>query len=342
MAKPTVHDIAKEAGVSLATVDRVMNARPGVREKTVEKVQSAIARLGYVRDISAANLAKSREYKFAFVLPDRPSQFLSSLRHAIEEVGHAVLLERSQIEMFSVPHIDENALAHIADTLITQRFDGAAIMASESADAAAFIARLKSAGLAVASLVTDQTDTARKHFVGIDNTSAGRSAGLIMGRFLPQSPAHVVTVVNSMAARDMIERVNGFSDVLKTSFPHFNVLPPLEAHDDLAMAAQVLGDQLDQGQPIAGVYNAGAGTRGITQALRDRKLDQNTVVIAHELTEHARSALSDGTIDAVITQNVGHLARSALRVLRAYVDGRDIVPSQEKIRIEIVLKENLP
>ena len=44
---PTVNDIARVAGVSLATVDRVLNGRPGVRSSTVEKVQKAIAELGY-------------------------------------------------------------------------------------------------------------------------------------------------------------------------------------------------------------------------------------------------------------------------------------------------------
>ena len=57
--KPTVHDIARSAGVSLATVDRVLNGRPGVRSVTREKVEQAIVALGYVRDLAAANLAKA-------------------------------------------------------------------------------------------------------------------------------------------------------------------------------------------------------------------------------------------------------------------------------------------
>ena len=44
MTRPTVNDIAREAGVSLATVDRVLNARPGVREKTISAVNEAIAK----------------------------------------------------------------------------------------------------------------------------------------------------------------------------------------------------------------------------------------------------------------------------------------------------------
>ena len=87
MAKPTVHDIAKEAGVSLATVDRVLNSRPGVREQTVDRVRQAVERLGYVRDINAANLARQRRYRFVFLLPEGKSQFLDSLENAVAEAS---------------------------------------------------------------------------------------------------------------------------------------------------------------------------------------------------------------------------------------------------------------
>jgi LacI family transcriptional regulator len=61
----------------------------------------------------------------------------------------------------------------------------------------------------------------------------------------------------------------------------------------------------------------------------------------HEMTEITRAALEADEVDVVIMQNVGHLVRSSIRVLRAYSDKTAIVDSQEKIRIEIVMKENL-
>ncbi|MGK0398421.1 MAG: LacI family transcriptional regulator, partial [Gammaproteobacteria bacterium] len=63
MARPTVKDIAKHAEVSLATVDRVLNGRAGVRKSTIARVYKTIEEIGYVRDIDAANLARRREYK---------------------------------------------------------------------------------------------------------------------------------------------------------------------------------------------------------------------------------------------------------------------------------------
>ena len=79
----------------------------------------------------------------------------------------------------------------------------------------------------------------------------------------------------------------------------------------------------------------------LVDLLKQHSRGQGLVVIAHELTRNTRRALEDGTLDAVINQNVGHIARSALRVLRAKTDGIDILSAQEHIRIDIVIRENL-
>ena len=86
----------------------------------------------------------------------------------------------------------------------------------------------------------------------------------------------------------------------------------------------------------------GSGQRALSDELARLDLCPRPAIVCHELTPHARQALLDGQLDAVITQNVGHLVRSALRVLRARTDRMPIDPGQEQIRIEIVIRENLP
>ena len=68
--RATVHDLARAAGVSLATVDRVLNRRPGVRPATISKVEAAIVALNYQRDASASLLARARDISVAVLLPD--------------------------------------------------------------------------------------------------------------------------------------------------------------------------------------------------------------------------------------------------------------------------------
>ena len=64
----TVHDLARAAGVSLATVDRVLNGRPGVRPATQTRVEDAIAQIGFRRDMTASMLARARDIRIAFIL----------------------------------------------------------------------------------------------------------------------------------------------------------------------------------------------------------------------------------------------------------------------------------
>lgn len=68
---------------------------------------------------------------------------------------------------------------------------------------------------------------------------------------------------------------------------------------------------------------------------------QKTVVIAHERTPYNEAGLLSNQIDALITQDTGHLVRSAIRILRAKCERRHVLASQERIRIEILLKENI-
>ncbi|ASJ73986.1 hypothetical protein IMCC3135_19535 [Granulosicoccus antarcticus IMCC3135] len=61
----------------------------------------------------------------------------------------------------------------------------------------------------------------------------------------------------------------------------------------------------------------------------------------HELSDPVRKAVAKGQVDAIISQNTDHIARSAMRVLRAYYEGKPIVESQERIRMDILLADNI-
>lgn len=342
MGKPTVHDIAEEAGVSLATVDRVLNERPGVRRMTATRVHDAIDKLGYVRDVHAANLARGRHYRFAFVLPEGESQFLQALRGAIDEAGIGLRVDRSELQTIEVPLNNSAKMIRALEDLKSQEIDGLAIMASETPVVRDLIAHMKESGIAVVALVTDQQNAERDHFVGIDNVAAGRTAGLLMGRFLGGKTGKIIVVVNTINARDMVQRRQGFDDVLGEQFPELMGLPTLEGFDEIDRTAEVIGRSLENHDDVVGLYCAGAGTRGVTKVIAEKALADQIVVIGHELTDHSRHALQDGLLDVVITQDVGHLVRSATRVLRAKCDGHTIIESQERIRIEIMLRENLP
>lgn len=342
MARPTVHDVASVAGVSLATVDRVLNGRSGVRKETAKRVQAAIQELGYVRDTSAANLARKREYRFAVVLPRDSSQFVDTLQDALKEASESHIADRISVTVCSVLPEDPHAVARELHALRATKPDGVAIMARETPQVRDAISRLKADGIAVAALISDLPSSERDYFVGVNSLSAGRTAALLMGRFVRPSVGKVLVITNSMVSRDSIDRRLGFDQVMLSEFEGLEVLPSVETHDDPGRAHAIIRQVVATHGDLVGVYSMGSGNRYLLDAIRQTGRLEELVYIGHELTPHTREALIAGDIDAVIAQNVGHLARSALRVLRAKCDEVAVFEPQERIRIDIVTRENLP
>ncbi len=341
MARPTVHDIAREAGVSLATVDRVLNSRPRVREDSVRLVKAAVEKLGYVRDVSAANLAKRQEYRFAFVVPDSKSQFIETIRTALSDASKTPGPDRITIETILATADDPNAMARILVGLISAKFQGVVIMCPETPQVRDAVARLKQAGLAVVAMISDLPSSARDHFVGVNNVAAGRTAGALMGRFLREKQGKVLVISGSLASRDSIERRFGFDSILAEDFPALNVLPTIESRNDNHRLISIVRQVVAAHRDIIGIYALGSGNAAILDVLRATNTIRTATVIMHELTPVTRAALEAGEVDVVIMQNVGHIIRSSIRVLRAHLDKTEIVEQQETIRIEIVMRENL-
>lgn len=340
--RPTVHDIAAAAGVSLATVDRVLNQRPGVRLVTREKVEAAIRDIGYIRDVAAANLAKSRIYPLVFILPTGDNSFMHGLRSEVRQATLRSSFERTEIRIVEVPAFDVSALVTVLDALQGRDVAGVALVATDAPEVRVAVDRLVSERIPVVTLVSDLTDSARHHYAGIDNIAAGRTAARLLGRFLGGREGDITVLAGSMLVRDHRERLEGFSAVMAAEFPRLRLLPVLEGRDDPELTKSLVSKALSKNKGIIGVYSLGAGNRGLIAALKAIRPKRELTVVAHELTQHTRAALVDGTIDAVLNQDAGHEVRSAIRVMKAKADGQSVIADQERIRLDIFLKDNLP
>ncbi|MGA9254885.1 MAG: LacI family DNA-binding transcriptional regulator [Roseobacter sp.] len=339
---PTINDIARVAEVSLATVDRVLNSRPGVREKTVQKVHKAIADLGYVRDAAAANLARGKVYNFVFVLPSNSNEFIASLVVQIDQLAANLRRERTRLSYIRVAAFDPVALAEAIERIDASKVDGVAIFGPETPSVRDSVAHLKANGVTVVSLVADVPSSERDHYIGVDNVAAGRTAAQLLGRFVGPQKASILVLTGSMLARDHLERRLGFDEVMARDFPHLNILASLEGRDDPDLIEKLLPTTLAENPNVIGIYSSAAGNEGLLRYLATCKPQDRPVVVAHELTPLSRAALRDGMFDAIISQDSGHLVRSAVRVMRATRDAIPINTAQERIRIDVYLKENMP
>ncbi|QAU50299.1 LacI family DNA-binding transcriptional regulator [Bradyrhizobium guangzhouense] len=341
MVRATLEDVARAAGVSLATVDRVVNRREGVRAKTVARVEAAVAKLGYRADVAAARLARGQTFRFAFVLPTGSNSFMTNLSEQVQRTADWLAGQRGFIDILHVDVFDPDVLAGALDDL-PPVYQGVAVVALDHPKVRGAIDELTARGVVVVTLVSDAPSSRRLHYVGIDNPAAGRTAATLMGRFLAGREGKVAVIAGSLSLRDHTERQFGFHQILSSEHPNLATLPLMEGRDDSVRTRELTTALLKRHADLRGIYCCGAGNRGIAEALEASGRARDVVWITHELTQHTRRFLVRGTLDAIINQDPGHEARSAARVLLAHCMEEPISPDQERIRIDIFLRDNLP
>lgn len=337
----TLEDVAEEAGVSLATADRVVNRRDGVRAKTAQRVEKAISKLGYRASLAAVRLARNRKHRFAFLLPSTANPFMSQLANHVALTADWLASQQGFIDVLQVDVFDPDALS-AALRALPPIYDGVALVALDHPKVRSAIDDLVARDIPVVTLVSDVPSSKRAHYVGIDNPAAGRTAGSLMGRFLGGRSAKIGVIVGSMGLRDHAERHFGFHQVVTREYLGLAILPTLEGRDNDARNHDLVLDLVERHPDIAGLYNVGAGNAGIVAALEASGRASDIAFIAHELTADSRQCLISGIAAAVINQDAGHEARSAARILLARCEGVPIIADQERIRIEIFLRDNLP
>lgn len=336
-----LQEVAREAGVSTATVDRVLNGRGGVRAHTVDRVQAAARRLSYRPDPAAARLARARPWRLGFVLPSGANSFVGMLHAEIDALAPWLAEQRAQARVIRADAFSPPAAA-TAISALRGECDAAIVMVQDHPLVRAAIDELFDQGVCVITLVSDVPARGRAHFVGIDNVAAGRTAGTLVGRFIGAGSGSVGIVLGSYSLRDHADRLFGFRQVMSAEHPSHELLQPVEGRDDSALTESLVRQLLQDHPDMVGLYSIGAGNRGVAAALRAEGRAGRMIWVCHELTVHGRRALLDGTASAVINQGAAHEVRSACRVALAQLSRERLIADQERIRIEIYLKDNLP
>ncbi|PZO78171.1 MAG: LacI family transcriptional regulator [Mesorhizobium amorphae] len=336
--RSTLADVAREAGVSPATVDRVLNNRPGVRPRTRHVVFQTARRLGYIGEETLPDGSADAAIRLDFVLPVGSNTFIRTLHDQLSTQA----AQRPGIDV-RITAIESFNPETLADALhgLQGRTAGVGLIALDHPTVREAVRMLSRADVKVVTLATDILHVPRIGYVGIDNRQAGRLAGYVLGRLLGRSAVRKVAMfAGSLSYRGHQEREMGFRHVLSEEFPKLEIVELREMGDDRERAYREARALLDRHEDLAGIYNIGAGNSGIAQALHERGRERSTVFLGHELTEGTKRLLLDGTLDAVIDQNPRVEAREALNMLVHAV--RNLPYEGHPPRLHLVLKENIP
>lgn len=306
-----IREIAAQAGLSEATVDRVLHERGGVRESTIREVRLAIADLD--RQRSQIRLG-GRTFMIDVVM-QAPARFTAAVKAALEAELPALrpAVIRSRFHLFDGPADLPGALARVGRT----RTHGVILKAPDSPEVVEAVGRL---GVPVVTLVTDLPTSKRVAYVGIDNADAGATAAYLVEQWLADRAGDVLVVRGRGSFRGEDERLSGFRAEMSRRAPNRRLLEVVDEEDRAAAVHERTRKVLDRNPSVRAVYSMYAGAGGNAAvvgafAAAGRKYD---VFVAHDLDDENTTLLRTHHISAVLHHDLRTDVRHACRaVMRA-------------------------
>lgn len=340
--RPTIADLARAAGVSVATVDRVLNGRLPVREQTARRVQEAAGAIGF----HAAGLIAQRvrrdlpEYGLGFLL-------LSPETYFYQEFARQIALAAEEATQFRAVPVIDHWSARAPDEVVARldalaaRTQAVAVVSHDHPAVTAAVERLKASGIPIFSLLSDFAPSLRESYVGVDNRKVGRTAAWTIAR-CAKRPGKVAVFVGSHSFHGHELREIGLRSYFREHAPQFTVLETLVNLETAELTHQAMLGLLDRHPDLVGCYVAGGGMEGAITAMRSTRPAEPPVMICNEITPDSRAALADGILTMVISTPLVPLARELVTLMgRTIRDGPAGTPGHVFLPFDIFVPENI-
>lgn len=330
-------DIALQAGVGLATVDRVLNGRSHVHEHTRRRVQQAINELERQQFQQAASGRKL----VIDVLVEAPQRFSHEIRNALEaelpNLRPAVVRPRFTVQETM---INDEVVAAL-DAMGRRGSHGVLLKARNVPAIAQAVDRLQLKGIPVVTVFTDIPLSQRIAYAGLDNRMAGATAAYLIGQWLDEPRGQVLITMSDDSFRGEQERKLSFLHALRTHYPKLEAIDASGGHGLDEQTEARVRKAVARRRQIVAVYSMGGGNIAILKALEAAgKLPQ--CFIAHDLDQDNRQLLRERRISAVLQDDLRLDLRTGCHHLMHY---HKLLPASaiaDASAVMVVTPENMP
>ncbi|OOG63061.1 LacI family DNA-binding transcriptional regulator [Sinorhizobium sp. A49] len=340
--RPTIADLARAAGVSVATVDRVLNGRHPVREETARRVYDAAKGIGY----HAVGLLRQRvfedlpQYRVGFLLQKPQQAFYQIVAKEMENAALALSTVRA---LPQVEFVANSTPTGITEKLraMAARNQAIALVAPDYPAVTAVVEELKERGIPVFSLLSDFAAGVREGYVGLNNHKVGRTAAWMIAK-AAKKPGKVAAFVGSHRFLGHELREIGFRSYFREHAPDFEVLDTMVNLDTAEITHEATLNLLQRHPDLTGFYVCGGGMEGAISAIREEKLEGKLIVVVNELTPESRAALADDVVTLAISTPTAALARETINLMIQAIDkGPTGAPGQTFLPFDLFTPENI-
>lgn len=343
--KITIKDIAKLAGVSIGTVDRVIHNRGEVSAKTKEKILKITSSLNFQPDVIASALASKKAIRFASIMPtvDRESSFwkapIDGLDKAMQEIEHYGVTNKNYY--FSV--FDKNTFIEESQKALAENPDGLLIAPSLQSEALDLVKICDERNIPYVFFNSNIAGQNQISYVGQDSMQSGVVAARLMDYGLTDdAEILIVSIYSSLKNNNHIQnRKQGFIKYFESKKEPKNNLHSIEINsfnggDIYNELRQALKDH----PKIKGIFVTNSRVFHVARFVETEQLS-NINLIGYDLTNENIPFLERGTISFLINQKPVEQSYRALIALFNKIVLKKEVPKEILLPIDIVTSENL-
>lgn len=340
--RTTIQDVAREAGVSSATVDRVLNGRERVREETARKVYEAARLIGY----HAAPLIGQRvqadlpRLRLGLVLHKERQAFYQAFKAEAERAVSQSAGVRASLQVAFASSQSPKDFTELMEGM-AGRVDVVAATAVAHPEVTEAVIRLNAKGIPCFSLLNDFGQGVRQNYLGLNNLKVGRIAAHMIATAAHHA-GKIAVFVGGYRWHGHELRETGVRSYFREQAPQFQVLDTLINLETRQLTYEATLDLLSRHPDLRGIYCAGGGMEGAIAALREARQPGEVVLVVNELTPESRAALIGRHVSMVIGTPLPRLCQDLIRLAaEAVSDGMNSVQGQHFLQPDLYLPESV-
>ena len=333
--RPTIRDVAREAGVSYATVSRVLNGREWVSPEAVRAVREAITRTGYTANHHARSLATGRSGSIAFLLTEPQHLLFEDPNFSVLLRGVAQALSDRQLTLILMiaasPEERERAVAYLSGGHV----DGVLLVSPHSGDP--LLSQLVRADIPIVACGRVLGYEQAISSVSADDRGGARSA---VEHLVAAGCRRIATITGPQDTSGGVDRLHGYTDALTDH--GIAVDPALIEPGDWSRSSGVAGMRalLERAPDLDAVFAASdAMAAGTLPVLREAGRNVPADVRVAGFDDSGLAAATDPALTTV-HHPLERISEEMVRLLTDVITGR--APLSITVPTSMVLRASSP
>ncbi|MCJ2876582.1 LacI family DNA-binding transcriptional regulator [Rhizobium pusense] len=342
MNRPTIADLARAAGVSISTVNRLLHGSSAVRQDTIDQILKAAQEIGFygLGTIKDRRREALPHYRLGFLLQQSHRPLYRLWGEGIVTAAHQRL--ESVIEPDVVFEDDLSPEAVSANLLkMGQSCNAIAVVTADHPLVSQAIDELRSKGVPVVTYVSDLSAASRAGFVGTDSWKRGRTAAWFLSQTV-KGEGVVVPLIGSNRYQCQDVSDASFRSYMRENTPELQVAETLLTHEEPENAYAVIRDAAEPG--LRGIYVNGGGISGVLRALRELPAEKQRgiKIVCNDIGPETRKGLNEGLITASLPLPLDRMPQQLIDVMLRRIENADSSSVEQRIvPFEILTPESI-